>query len=90
MVSWCAEGRWLTHVGISGRPATAVSQAGVPGGIQTFRTRDAIRSGLSADWPVKTISQLFFSASLYIPSNCDTFGAMNSKKCKKTSPKRFV
>ena len=42
-----------------GRQATAVSQAGVPGRIQTFRTRDAIRSGLSADWPVPAGIALF-------------------------------
>ncbi len=45
------EGRRLIHVAISGRQATAVSQAGVPGRFQTFRTRDAIRSGLSVAWP---------------------------------------
>lgn len=52
LLQYCDEGRQLTHVGFSFRQATAVSQAGVPGRIQTFRTRDAIRSGLSADWPI--------------------------------------
>jgi phosphate-selective porin OprO and OprP len=46
------EGRQLLHVGISGRQASAVQQAGIPGKFQTYRTRDAIRSGLSAGWPV--------------------------------------
>ncbi len=59
LLQYSDEGRYLTHVGISGRQATAVSQAGVPGRIQTFRTRDAIRSGLSADWPVPAGIALF-------------------------------
>jgi len=42
----------VLHVGISGKQATAVSQAGVPGRVLSFRTRDAVRSGLSADWAV--------------------------------------
>ncbi len=45
------EGRQLLHVGLSGRQSSAVSQAGVPGRFQTFRARDAIRTGLSAGWP---------------------------------------
>ena len=45
------DGKQLLHVGVSGRQATAVSQAGVPGRFATFRTRDAVRSGLSAGWP---------------------------------------
>ena len=45
------EGRELLHVGVSGRQASAVSQTGVPGRFQTYRTRDAIRSGLSPAWP---------------------------------------
>ena len=45
------DGEQLIHVGVSGRQATAVSQAGVPGRSIAFRTRDAIRSGLSAGWP---------------------------------------
>jgi phosphate-selective porin OprO/OprP len=39
-------------VGITGKQATGVSQAGSDGRVQTFRTRDAIRSGLASDWPV--------------------------------------
>ncbi len=53
------DGRQLVHIGISGRQASAVSQAGVPGRLQTFRTRDAIRSGLSAGWPVPAGITLF-------------------------------
>ena len=53
------EGQRLTHVGLSFRNATGVSQAGVPGRIQGFRTRDALRSGLSADWPVPAGISLF-------------------------------
>ena len=45
------DGRTLLHLGLSGRQSSAVSQAGVPGRFQTFRTRDAVRSGLSAGWP---------------------------------------
>ena len=45
------DGRTLLHLGLSGRQGTAVSQPGVPGRFQTFRTRDAVRSGLSAGWP---------------------------------------
>jgi len=45
------EGRGLFHVGLSGKQATAVSQSGVPGRIMTFRTRDAVRTGLSQSWP---------------------------------------
>ncbi len=52
LLSYGDEGRVVTHFGISARQATAVSQSGVPGRIQTFRTRDAIRSGLSTNWPV--------------------------------------
>jgi len=59
LLEYCDEGRQLTHVGFSARQATAVSQAGVPGRIQTFRTRDAIRSGLSADWPIPAGIALF-------------------------------
>ena len=47
-----SEGESLLHVGISGKQATGVSQAGADGHVQTFRARDAIRSGLAADWPV--------------------------------------
>ncbi len=58
------DGRQLFHIGISGRQASAVSQAGVAGRFQTFRTRDAIRSGLSAGWPVQQASR----CSVTIPS----------------------
>ena len=37
---------------MSGKQATGVSQVGADGRVVTFRTRDAIRSGLAADWPV--------------------------------------
>jgi phosphate-selective porin OprO/OprP len=59
LLNYSDEGRCLTHVAVSGRQATAVSQAGVPGRIQTFRTRDAIRSGVSADWPIPAGISLF-------------------------------
>lgn len=59
LLQYCDEGRCVTHVGMSFRQASAVSQAGVPGRLQTFRTRDAIRSGLSADWPVPAGIVLF-------------------------------
>lgn len=52
LLAWEDEGRYLVHVGVSGKQATAVSQAGVPGRVQAYRTRDAVRSGLSQDWPV--------------------------------------
>lgn len=42
----------VLHIGLSGKQATAVGQAGVPGRVLPFRTRDAVRSGLSSDWPV--------------------------------------
>lgn len=42
----------VLHIGVSGRQASAVSQAGVPGRVLPFRTRDAVRTGLSADWSV--------------------------------------
>ena len=42
----------VLHVGISGKQATAVGQAGLPGRVQSFRTRDAVRAGLSSDWSV--------------------------------------
>jgi phosphate-selective porin OprO/OprP len=54
---WADEGRGLLHTGISGQAGTAVGQAVGSNGSQTparsatFRTRDAIRTGLSADWP---------------------------------------
>ena len=46
------EGRGLLHVGLSGRQASAVSTAGAVGDQQVFRTRDAIRTGLSQNWSV--------------------------------------
>lgn len=45
------EGRQLFHVGGSVRQATAVGNNFTPGRNITFRTRDAIRTGLSVDWP---------------------------------------
>ncbi len=53
------DGRSLLHIGISGKQASAVGQAGVPGRVQTYRTRDAVRSGLSQDWPVPAGISLF-------------------------------
>lgn len=53
------DGRFLVHTAVSGKQATAVSQAGVPGRVQTYRTRDAIRSGLSQDWSVPAGIVLF-------------------------------
>ncbi|MFM7845783.1 MAG: porin [Planctomycetota bacterium] len=60
----------LVHVGFSARQASAYSQAGAyyananspgfsSGRIWTFRTRDAVRTGLSADWPVPAGITLF-------------------------------
>ncbi len=52
------EGRSLLHVGGSLRQATAVSTA--PGARSiTYRTRDAIRSGLSGNWPTPANITLF-------------------------------
>ena len=48
----CDDGRSLFHVGCSGRQATAVGNRGLDYRLQTFRTRDAIRAGLSGDWSV--------------------------------------
>lgn len=53
------EGRGLFHVGLSGRQATAVAQNGVPGRTMTFRTRDAVRAGLSQQWPQPAAISLF-------------------------------
>lgn len=55
------EGRGLMHFGVSARQATGVSQAGALDGqrLTTFRTRDHVRSGLSADWPVPASISLF-------------------------------
>ena len=60
----------LVHVGFSARQASAYRQDGAyyananspgfsSGRIWTFRTRDAIRTGLSADWPVPAGITLF-------------------------------
>ncbi len=46
------EGRCLLHLGLSGKQASAIRQAASVNRVQTYRTRDAIRSGLSQDWPV--------------------------------------
>ena len=59
LLNYEEEGQRLTHVGLSFRNATGVSQAGVPGRIQGFRTRDALRAGLSTDWPVPAGISLF-------------------------------
>jgi phosphate-selective porin OprO/OprP len=75
------EGRSLLHLGLSGRQATAYGQAGNfylnpagngglgsvgPGRVQTFRTRDAIRTGLSAEWPTPANISLFGSDMQWI------------------------
>jgi len=46
------DGRQLLHLGVSGKQASAVRQAASRDRVQTFRTRDAVRSGLSQDWSV--------------------------------------
>lgn len=53
------DGKQLLHVGISGRQGTAVQSQGIPGRRQTFRTREAIRTGLSGDWSVPAGITLF-------------------------------
>ncbi|MBM4001871.1 MAG: hypothetical protein FJ295_01085 [Planctomycetes bacterium] len=53
------EGEGLLHVGVSGKQATGVSQAGVDGRILPFRTRDAIRTGLSVNWSIPASITLF-------------------------------
>ena len=53
------DGKQLVHLGVSGRQASAVSTNGVPGRTVTYRTRDAVRSGLSAGWPVPAGINLF-------------------------------
>lgn len=53
------EGQQLLHVGVSGRQATAVQQQGIEGRRQTYRTREAVRTGLSGDWPVPAGITLF-------------------------------
>lgn len=59
LLAWENEGEQLFHVGISGRQGTAVSQSGVSGRVITYRTRDAVRSGLSNAWPVPAGINLF-------------------------------
>ena len=59
MLWYECDGQQLLHVGISGRQATAVQSQGVPGRRQTYRTRDAVRTGLSGDWPVPAGITLF-------------------------------
>lgn len=63
------EGKSLLHLGLSGRQATAYGQAGNyyqgiggavgQGRVQTFRSRDAIRTGLSSEWPTPANITLF-------------------------------
>jgi phosphate-selective porin OprO and OprP len=53
------EGEQLVHLGVSGRQASAIGQAGVAGRTVTYRTRDAVRSGLSAGWPTPAAITLF-------------------------------
>jgi phosphate-selective porin OprO and OprP len=60
LLYYADEGRQLMHVGVSGRQASTVSVPTGPGeGTETFRTRDAVRSGLSANWPVPAGITLF-------------------------------
>lgn len=61
---WEDDGRQLLHVGLSLRQATAVSTnvgagSANPFRSHTFRTRDAIRTGLSANWPTPANVTLF-------------------------------
>lgn len=70
------DGRQLLHIGLSGRQSTAVSQAGVPGRFQTFRTRDAVRSGLSAGWP--TPAGITVSGDDQQTANGELVGVWNS------------
>lgn len=53
------EGQSLFHLGISGKQATAYGMQGLLARNITFRTRDAIRVGLSGDWPVPAGINLF-------------------------------
>ena len=59
LLVYANEGQQVLHVGVSGRQATAVQQQGIPGRRQTYRTREAVRSGLSGDWPVPAGITLF-------------------------------
>jgi phosphate-selective porin OprO/OprP len=61
---WEDDGRRMFHVGGSLRQATAVSTnvgagSSNPFRSQTFRTRDAIRTGLSGNWPTPANITLF-------------------------------
>jgi phosphate-selective porin OprO/OprP len=61
---WEDDGRQLLHVGLSLRQATATSTAVGAGSTNPFRThqfrtRDAIRTGLSANWPTPANITLF-------------------------------
>lgn len=61
---WEDDGRRMFHVGGSLRQATAVSTnvgagSSSPYRSQTFRTRDAIRTGLSGNWPTPANITLF-------------------------------
>lgn len=61
---WEDDGRQLLHLGLSLRQATAVGTnvtggAATPFRQQQFRTRDAIRTGLSANWPTPANITLF-------------------------------
>lgn len=47
------------HLGVSGKQASAVGQAGLPSRVPPFRTRDAVRSGLSSDWPRSFLRLVF-------------------------------
>ncbi len=42
----------MFHLGVSGKQASAVGNQAQVARTMTFRTRDAIRTGLSGDWPV--------------------------------------
>lgn len=51
LLYYANDGEQLIHVGVSGRQASSVGIAGSTDRFETFRTRDAVRSGLSAAWP---------------------------------------
>jgi phosphate-selective porin OprO/OprP len=68
LLSYEDDGRYLTHLGVSGRQATAVSNNLAPGAKQTFRTRDAIRAGLASDWSVPAGITLFGDNVTYLNS----------------------
>lgn len=54
------EGRQLLHVGLSGRQATTYD------GRLRFRTRDAMRAGLSTQWPVPADVTIFGSTVQFV------------------------